>query len=276
MSIRPKNVSRRVDLPLGSADVLPRRAAAAWPKRTALRAGARGLTFAQLDRAVSRLAFGLRAVLGGDGLPVVVSAAPGLDFPVALYAVLRSGNVASPVNPRMPTATVAGVLAALRPCAVVLDRAMYERVRPVLATQPGIEQTILLDAPAGAGVLTCAELADGGGLLVEPRDRDENELAVLAGHERLTHRRLKARAAAAVVADGLDARSVVLNAMPAFRTTHLGAGIAAGATQILFANPDPAAAVREAERIGATHLSLPDGRGVRLVRTGRSGLAVAS
>ncbi|HEV7648892.1 MAG TPA: AMP-binding protein [Actinophytocola sp.] len=246
--------SPHADLPVGSADVLARRAAQAWPDRAALRAGSRTITFGELDRDVSRLAFGLRQLLGGDGLPVVVSATLGVDFPVALHAVLRSGNVAAPVNPRLPAATFARLLDTVRPCAVVLNRALYERVRPVLAGYGGVEQTLLLDAPAGPHLLTCAELATRGGLLVEPRDRDENEPAVVTGDERLTHHQLKARAFAAAAGEGLCARSVVLNAMPSYQLDHLGAGIVAGATQVVFGNPDPAAAVREAARIGATHL----------------------
>jgi non-ribosomal peptide synthetase component F len=232
--------------------VLASRAAAAWPHRAAFRAGRRTVTFAEFDRDVSRLAFGLRQMLGGDGLPVVVSAAPGVDFPVALHAVLRSGNVATPVSPRLPAETFAHLLHTVGPCAVVLNRALYERVRPVLAGYGGVEQTLLLDAPSGPHLLTCAELATRGGLLVEPRDRDENEPAVLTGDERLTHHQLKARAYAA--GEGLSERSVVLNAMPAYQLDHLGAGLVAGATQVVFGNPDPAAAVREAARIGATHL----------------------
>jgi long-chain acyl-CoA synthetase len=264
------------DLPVGSADVLVRLAAAAWPHRAALRAGSRTVTFAELDRHVSRLAFGLRQLIGGDGMPVVVSATPGVDFPAAFHAVLRSGNVAAPVNPRMPAATFDQLLATVRPCAVVVSRAMYERVRPVLAAHSGTELTVLLDAPATAGQLTCAELATRGGLLVEPRDRDEAEVAVRTGDERLTHHQLKARALAAADADGLDARSVVLNATPAYHLTHLGAGLAAGATQVVYGNPDPAAAVREAERAGATHLCLPDDSGVRTGHTVPAAEAVAS
>jgi long-chain acyl-CoA synthetase len=265
---RPRRAPH-ADLPVGSADVLPRLAATAWPYRAALRAGNRTTTFAELDRDVSRLAFGLRQSIGGDGLPVVVSTVLGLDFPVALHAVLRSGNVAVPVSPRLPAATFDRLLDTVRPCAVVLARAMYERVRPVLAAHPDVEQTLLLDAQAGGGPLTCAELATRGGLLVEPRDRDENELAVLTGEERLTHHRLKVRAAAGAVADGLTERSVVLDATPVFDLTHLGAGLTAGATQVLFGNPDPAAAVREAARVGATHL-----RGAG--STARTGEAMAS
>ncbi|HEY7594725.1 MAG TPA: AMP-binding protein [Actinophytocola sp.] len=274
MSTPLRRISRspHADLPIGSADVLPRLAATAWPHRAALRAGDRTVTFAEFDHDVSRLAFGLRQWLGGDGLPVVVAALPGIDFPTACHAVLRSGNVVAPINPRMPATTFAGVLEAVRPCAVMLGRAMFERVRPELAGHTGLEQVLLLDAPTFNGPLTCAELATRGSLLVEPRDRDENEPAVLAGDERLTHHDVKVRAYAAATGAGFGEGSVVLNAGPAFRVDDVCAALAAGATQVVFGHPDPAAAVREADRVGATHLC--DG-----VRTGHfrsGGEAVAS
>lgn len=234
-------VPSHVDLPVGSVDVLARLAATAWPDRAALRAGVRAVTFAELDRAVSRLAFGLRQSLGGDGLTVAVSALPGLDFPTAFYAIVRSGNVAAPVDPRMPAAQFADFLAVTKARAVVLGRAMYERVRSVLSDD--LELVLLLDAPAESGVLTCAELATGGALLVEPRDRDEREPAVILSGA-LTHHALKARAAAYDLAPN----AVVLTATPAYDATLLSAGILAGATQIL--SRDHA----DATRLGATHV----------------------
>ncbi|HWM07351.1 MAG TPA: class I adenylate-forming enzyme family protein [Actinophytocola sp.] len=258
------------DMSVGSADVLPRSAATNWPHRAALRSGPRTVTFAELDDAISRLALGLRRRIGGDGLPVVVSAVLGTDFPTAFFAVLRSGNVAVPVNPRMPTDAFAGLLDTTHAGAVVLGRVMYQRVRPMLAAHRSAEQVLLLDAPADAGHPTCAELSTGGTLLVEPRDRDENEFATLdeRGRPGLTHRALKARAARGALAAGLDEHSVVLNAMPAHQLTHLCAGIAAGATQVLYGNPDPAAAVREASAVGATHLCRSADTGT--VRTGHT------
>lgn len=224
------------DLPVGSADVLPLLAAAAWPDRAALRTGTTAMTFAELDRAVSRLAFGLRQQLGGDGLTVAVSALPGLDFPTAFYAILRSGNVAAPVDPRMPADAFADFLAVTKARAVILGRAMYERVRQVL--DPTLELVLLLDAPAETGVLTCAELATGGALLVEPRDRDEREpAAIMSGL--VTHHALKARAASI----GLSPSTVVLNSAPVYDATQLSAGILGGATQLLSRDNslDPAA-----------------------------------
>ncbi|MCT2587980.1 AMP-binding protein [Actinophytocola gossypii] len=238
-------------VPVGSADVLPRLAAARWPHRTALRAGTRSTTFAELDDAVSRLAFGLRQLIGGDGLPVVVSAALGTAFPAAFHAVLRSGNVAVPVNPRMPAEPFAGVLAESGARAALLGRVTYERVRRVLAGAR-LEQVVLYDAPAEAGQPTCADLAGRGSLLVEPRDRDEHAAATVEGRRVRTHHELKT--AALATADGLDPDSVVLNATSAYHPADLGAGLAAGATQVLLGNPDPAAAVREAARAGATHV----------------------
>jgi long-chain acyl-CoA synthetase len=219
-------MTAHVDLPVGSADVLPSLAAAAWPDRAALHTGTSTMTYAELDRAVTRLAFGLRQNLGGDGLTVAVSALPGMDFPVAFYAIVRSGNVAAPLDPRMPVDAFADFLSVTRARAVVLGRAQYERVRPVLS--PDLELVLLLDAPAEPGVLTCAELAMHGALLVEPRDRDEREpAAIMSGL--VTHHALKSRAASV----SLPPETVVLNTAPVFDVTQLSAGILHGATHLL-------------------------------------------
>lgn len=255
MTVSSFSTMSRLDVPVGSVDVLPRLAAASWPTRAALRAGSRTMTFAELDRDISRLAFGLRQLIGGDGLTVALSATLGLDFPRAFYAIARSGNVSAPVNPRMPVASFAELLAATKVRVAILDRAMFERVRPVLAATP-LEQVVLLDAPVGSSPVTCAELSTGGGLLVEPRDRDENEpAAMLVGHGHgLSHHELKAAAAQGARASGLTGRSVVLNALAAYHPTHLGAALYSGATQVLWRSPDQAAAAREALRVSATHL----------------------
>jgi long-chain acyl-CoA synthetase len=253
----------QLDVPVGSVDVLPRLAASSWPTRAALRTGTRTLTFAELDRDISRLAFGLRQLIGGDGLTVAVSATLGIDFPKAFYAIARSGNVSAPVNPRMPADAFAQLLAVAKVRAAILDRAMYERVRPVLATTP-LEQVVLLGAPVGASPVTCAELSTGGGLLVEPRDRDENEpAAVVFGHG-LSHHELKAAAARGARTDSLTGRSIVLNATAAYHPTHLGAAVYSGATQVLWRSPDQSAAEREARHVGATHLLSGSGETVGL------------
>jgi long-chain acyl-CoA synthetase len=238
------SVLSHVNLPVGSADVLPRLAATAWPDRAALRTGVSTVTFAELDRAISRLAHGLRQRIGGDGGTVVVSSLPGLDFPTAFYGIIRSGNVAAPVDPRISRVEFADYLKAVNARGVVLGRAMYERVRPVLGDS--LELVLLLDAPVESGVLTCAELATGPALFVEPADRDERGPAVIMSGL-VTHHELKVRAAA----HGLSQDAVVLNATPSYDATHLSAALLAGATQVLSRHPD------EALRRTATHV-LPD------------------
>ena len=231
------------DLPVGSADVLTSLAARTWPDRAALRTGSTTVTFAELDRAVSSLAFGLRQQLGGDGLTVAVSALPGLDFPTAFYAIVRSGNVAAPVDPRLPADEFADFLAVTKARAAILGRAMYERVRPVLSS---LELVLLLDAPAEPGVLTCVELATTGPLLVEPRDRDEREpAAIMSGL--VTHHALKARAASV----GLTPATIVLNTAPSYDVTQLSAGILGGATPLLSRD--------DSYRRDATHLLTEQG-----------------
>jgi acyl-CoA synthetase (AMP-forming)/AMP-acid ligase II len=163
----PVPVAKHTQLPVGSIDVLPQWAATRWPGRTALRTDAGALTFAELDRSVSRLASALRELIGGEGSVVALSSLLGLDFPVAYYAIARSGNVIAPVNPRLGTDVLEQLLVSNGARAMVLGRAMYDRVRPMLA-RLRLEQVLLLDGPAAAGVSTCADLAGRGDLLVDP------------------------------------------------------------------------------------------------------------
>jgi long-chain acyl-CoA synthetase len=257
-------------VPVGSLDVLPSRAAAAWPNRVAVRDNEVAITFAELDRKISRLASGLRGVLGGEDSVVAVSAAPHLAFPIAYYAVVRSGNVVVPVSPRLGADVLHRLLVSVRARAVVLDRALYDRARPALAVLPGLEQVLLLDGSAAdPGVLTCAGLAGRGDLLVEPRDRDENEVGAImlgggrAGYARAarrTHHGLKRDAMRTGAAHGLGVDTVVLHALPSFPHSHLDAAVWAGTTQVLSGSRDPGVLAAQARRLGVSHsYALPGG-----------------
>lgn len=259
----PVPTPSHVRLPIGSVDVLPSVAAAHWPHRTALRTDTGPVTFAELDRAISRLASGIRELIGGEGSVVVVSSLLGTDFPIAYYAVVRSGNVVAPINPRLGAEVLERLLPTVRARAVMLDRAMYDRVRPVLDRSPLLEHTVVF---GGSGGLTCAGLAARGNLLVEPRDRDENELATImfgggrAGQARSagrSHHRLKADAVRLAETQGLSEDAVVLNALPGYHQDHLNAAVLAGATQLFCASPDPAVLAHEVHQHGASHCSAP-------------------
>src|SRR5256886_7801259 len=159
----PQPAAPHALLPVGSLDVLPRLAAASWPNRVALRGATGAVTFAELDRRISRLASGIRDLIGGDGSVVAVSAVLGLEFPIAYYAVVRSGNVVAPINPRLGAEVLDRLLVSVRARAAVLDRTMYDRVRPALAGLGQLEHVLLLDGAAGLpGVPTCSEVAARG------------------------------------------------------------------------------------------------------------------
>jgi long-chain acyl-CoA synthetase len=253
--------AKHVHLPVGSVDVLPQRAAARWPRHPALCHPAGTVTFAELDRSISRLASGLRELIGGEGSVVAVSSVLGLDFPVAYYAVARSGNVVAPISPRLGAEVLQPLLTTVGARAVVLNRAMYDRVRPMLG-RLRLEHVLLLDGPPAPGVPTCAELTARGDLLVEPRDRNENELGAImlgagrSGHAKAaqqTHYCLKTDAASTGAAHGLSEYAVALNSMPSYHQLHLNAAVWAGSTQVLCASPDLAVQAHTAMRHNATH-----------------------
>jgi long-chain acyl-CoA synthetase len=262
-------------------DVLPSHAAARWPDRTALRGNEGQLTFAELDRKISRLAAGIRELIDGAGSVVAVSANLGLDFPIAYYAVVRSGNIVAPINPRLGADVLERLLVALDARAAILARSMYDRVRPVLDRSAGLEHTVVF---AGSGPLTCADLASRRDLLVEPRDRDETERASImfgsgrAGHARTagqSHHSLKLEAARIAEAHGLSADAVALNALPGYHQAHLNGAILAGATQIFCGSADPTVLATEARRHNASHCyGLPLGQPDYLVLDRRSWPAV--
>lgn len=260
-------------LPVGSIDVLPARAAANWPRRKALCGDQVAFSFAELDRRISRLAAGLRELIGGDGSVVAVSSVLGLEFPVAYYAIARSGNVIAPVNPRVRADVLASLLTGIEARAAILSRAMYDRVRTVLT---GLERVVLLDGPPASGVPTCGELAARGNLLVDPRDRNENGIGAIdvgAGRAGRSHHSLKVDAAEAGAAHGLSEHAVILNSRPGYPQADLNSAILAGATQVLCASPDLAVQAREAMRHNATHHYTLDRRPVPAVLPER---AVAS
>lgn len=80
---------------------------------------------------------------------------------------------------------------------------------------------------------------------------------------RLSHRNVTVNAAQIARAHRLDGSTVSLNHLPTYHPMHLNSAIAAGATQVLCASPEPYNALLTANRHGATILySLP----VRLAR----------
>jgi len=96
-------------------------AARRWPADVGIACGTSRLTYAQLDRAVARVAEDLtdRGLQPGDA--VAVLAGTGLEFPVLAYGVLRAQGVLVPLSPESPPREVAALLRAGRVEMVLCD-----------------------------------------------------------------------------------------------------------------------------------------------------------
>ena len=100
---------------------LVERQAAANPERTALVAGDRTMTYAELNAAANRLARTLVERGAAPGSLVALRLPRGADLVVAILAVLKSGAGYLPVDPAYPADRIAFMLADATPALVLTD-----------------------------------------------------------------------------------------------------------------------------------------------------------
>jgi amino acid adenylation domain-containing protein len=108
------------------------RQAARTPHATALVADGRTLTYAELDREITRLSAALTARGAGPGSIVAISLPRSVELVVALYAVHRSGAAYLPVDPEHPEERRAFIVDDAKPH-LVLDP---DEVAALLAEDP--------------------------------------------------------------------------------------------------------------------------------------------
>ncbi|MEU6172894.1 class I adenylate-forming enzyme family protein [Streptantibioticus parmotrematis] len=252
-------------------DALLSEAAAAHPGRTAVIAEGRGIGFAALDRKVTAVASALRELLPEPGAVVATASVLHPDFAVAYYAAARAGHVAAVVNPLMREEALLHVLTLSGAQAAFVDATVYERLAAVRDRLPSLRHIVLI-GPATGQEPTMDTLAAGSATDFAPVPVAPDDVAViqftsgttgLPKAVRLSHRNVTVNAAQIAAAHKLDGDAVAVNHLPTYHPMHLNSAFRAGATQVLFAGPDPAEAVAAANRYGATHFySLP----VRLAR----------
>lgn len=92
------------------------------PAATALVAGGRSLTYAQLSAESASLAARMQASGVTEGMPVAVVLPRGVESVVALLACLRTGAVYCPLSPGDPTSRLEALLTRLRPALVLATR----------------------------------------------------------------------------------------------------------------------------------------------------------
>ncbi|SCL70738.1 non-ribosomal peptide synthetase [Micromonospora peucetia] len=137
--------------------------AAAHPGATAVVAGARRLTYAELDATANRLAHHLRALGAGPERLVAVCLDRGAELVCTLLGVLKSGSAYLPVEPGVPADRVDFMLADAGARIVVTTEAHRAR----FADFDGV--LVVLDDPAHAGEIAGRPGTDPG-VAVDPEN----------------------------------------------------------------------------------------------------------
>ncbi|MFE2451321.1 AMP-binding protein [[Kitasatospora] papulosa] len=252
------------------ADLLLRAAAQGHGDRPALVLGSRTVTYAELDAAVDRCAAVLRERFGGGGAVVAIGADLHPDVVVAYHGALRSGNQALMVIPLLREQQLQYVLEASGARAALVGAGLYDRLDRVRHGLPGLELVAVLGeepADAAPGAPRLAGLLESAVPGVPEWHADPEAPAALhftsgtTGLPKavvLSHRNVTVNAVQTARAHGLEAGSVTLVHFPSYHPMHMNSALAAGATQVLVPEADPAHAMERARACGAAFVySLP-------------------
>lgn len=115
-----------------------RRAASMEPERTAVRAGAEEITYAELDRLASALAGGLRDLGVRRGARIAVALTNRVEAALAVYAVFRAGAALVPLPPGIKSQKLCHVLADCSAQALICEPSLVPSVRGAEASLPGL------------------------------------------------------------------------------------------------------------------------------------------
>ncbi|MHB8399373.1 MAG: long-chain-fatty-acid--CoA ligase [Candidatus Limnocylindrales bacterium] len=149
-------VPAEIEVPPVTLDRLLRDAAARWPARVALVFLGARTTYAELDRAVDRMATALRrmGVAPGDRVSIHLPTTPA--FVIGFLGTLRAGAIAAPVSPLSVEREIRELLAQTRPrVSICLDllvprvraaRAALREVLPVATGTSGVISTGIQDS----------------------------------------------------------------------------------------------------------------------------------
>jgi long-chain acyl-CoA synthetase len=137
---------------MGTLDGDLRASAAARGEQTAIVAGGRRMTYAELDRAVDGFAAGLRAlgVVRGDRVAVILRNS--LESAIAIYGILRAGAAFTPLNPTAKHDKLAYLLAHSGSVAAICDAELVDTVRDAGGESPAFRHVISTGEPVDGAV----------------------------------------------------------------------------------------------------------------------------
>jgi long-chain acyl-CoA synthetase len=255
--------STALDYPKLRMDQLLARTAAAYPDQVAIRAGEAAITYRELDAAVTRCAKRIRDLTGREESVVAVGSLLDPDYVTAYYAVIRSGNVALPVNPLLPAVALKYQMEKSAAVLAFLSVEMSDRFGRVAAGLAKPPQVVVF----GDGQLLAGSCDGDGAPDDDAGPYDPDELAALhftsgtTGLPKavmLSQRNVTANAAQVADALRIEAGSVCVIGFPTYHPMHMNATVIAGAEQVLTADPDLVTAIRLANQHRATHIfSIP-------------------
>jgi long-chain acyl-CoA synthetase len=193
------------------------------PHKTALIAGARRLTFADLDAASDRLA-GTLARLGiARGDRVVIFTDNCWEAVVGIFAVLKTGAVFSPLNPSTKAEKLAYVLNNCRARAIITQEKLLPVADAALAASPTVVLTVVAGGsgdPAIRGGLRFEDALSGSTPAAPGIDLDLAMLIYTSGSTgrpkgvMMTHQNVVAAATAITTYLENTADDVILNVLP--------------------------------------------------------------
>ena len=251
------------------------RSARQFPQRIAVHAGARSLTYAELDAAASRLAHGLRTLGIAPGDKVALSCPNAPWFPICYFGILKAGAVVVPLNILLKAPEIAYHLQDSEARAFLCfegtaELPMAQEGREAVARSPGCEHFFVLTAnPAGPspleGTRAIAELLRDEPTRGEPAQTAADDTAVILytsgttgtpkGAE-LSHSNIVTNALCCVALTKLDSQDVQLIALPLFhtfgQTVQMNAVVAVGASMVLAPRFEPDAALQAMAAHGVT------------------------
>jgi benzoate-CoA ligase family protein len=137
-------------------------------------------TYADVDALAGRYGTALRALGVRREERVFVALADGVDYPGALFGILKLGAVAVMINPSLPTATLSGLIDHCGPYAVVVDAAFVEDIDAARAHARHDVRVLVTGGPAGDHA-TLKGLATDEGLDTEPTHRDDPAIWLFSG-----------------------------------------------------------------------------------------------
>ena len=245
-----------------TADALLREAARCRPDAPALWRDGKSTCYAELDRRVERAAAWLRGTCPLRGSRIAVWLDKRVDTVVALFAAMRAGHVALPVNPALRAPQVLACLADARAALLITDSGRLQALAAA-GTMPDAIAWRMVDV-AGEDWRAASETDPAP---LAPLTRDAEELAILfytsgsTGAPKgvmLTHANLLAGVSAVNAYLGNCADDRLLAALPlSFDAgfSQLTTAFAAGASVVLLDHLFPADVLAAIEDYGVTGIT---------------------